>query len=312
MLTMFMFDKQVLALFWLVVYSSAWTSPKTTTISRVVLSSLQESLESATTDAEKHNGNMARSSLYLFSLQWTPDECISKPVRDLWKWKDATLGDGRDFFVPKPKTITALQNFCQTNANLEECSILSNCARLEILCRATHNPIEGLSSCFATQMKHTSAENNYNMSWQSVLTQKMDWPELVLNNGLATQSEQSRELERYWEQTEGMEAMLYHLSLVAAGIASRPRRPERETLFQPFSSRDAHILLQLKRTKEVAMGGTVNKILEYALRAGKAARNTDIVPELEQLRSYSKFSSEAPKALSQDIAQVSKSDEVNM
>ena len=116
--------------------------------------------------------------------------------------------------------------------------------------------------------------------------------------------DQSKELERYWTQFNGIESIVHHLSLVAAGIASRPNRPNRETIFQPFSSRDAHILLQLKRTKEVAKGSTINKILEFALRAGKAARNTDIVPEIEQLRSYSQYSSETPKSLSLEIAQV--------
>ena len=49
-------------------------------------------------------------------------------------------------------------------------------------------------------------------------------------------------------------------------MAGRPRRPERETIFRPFSSRDANSLLQLKCSKQVATGPLVNTVLKYALR----------------------------------------------
>ena len=275
---------------------------------------------------------------YLFSLQWTPDDCISKPVRDLWKWKDATLGDGRDFFVPKPKTITTLQNIFMNSDHhstlkIEECSIISNCARFEILCKCknheneddtsnNNNPIKELSKCFATQIilsQDSSSSGGIGgfSSWTSLFTQKMDVPNLVLfdyekeKDMLSTSKtiqtkieEHSQELEKYWTQISGIGDIVYYLSLVSAGIADRPNRPNRETLFQPFSSRDAHILLQLKRTKEVAYGPTINRILEYAIRAGKAVRNVDIVPEIKELQSYSQYSSEVPKSLSREVAQV--------
>jgi hypothetical protein len=85
-----------------------------------------------------------------------------------------------------------------------------------------------------------------------VLTQSMmDWPELVLdpNAPLGVEGEEARQIANHMTQIQGMEAVLYHLSLVAAGMADRPRRPDRDTIFRPFSSRDAHVLLQLKRTK---------------------------------------------------------------
>lgn len=109
----------------------------------------------------------------------------------------------------------------------------------------------------------------------------------------------SKELEKHWTALTNTRDILYHLCLVSAGMAGRPRRPDRTTIFRPFSSRDAHILLQLKRTKEVADGKQVDRVLEVALRAGKAARNVDKVPDLARLREYgtgdSKYASgEAP------------------
>jgi hypothetical protein len=86
-------------------------------------------------------------------------------------------------------------------------------------------------------------------------------------------------------------------------------------------------LLQLKRTKDAlalsasslslsssSSGKKHNKrlldqLLEYALRAGKAARNPQKVPILEVLRDYgtgdSKYSTQAPKELSKQVAKVS-------
>ncbi|KAL3938800.1 MAG: hypothetical protein SGBAC_006363 [Bacillariaceae sp.] len=75
---------------------------------------------------------------------------------------------------------------------------------------------------------------------------------------------------------------------MSAGASPRPRRPDRQVIFRPYSSRDAHILLQLKRTKDVvsSRSGLLNLLLELAIRAGKAARNEKIVPALKELKSY--------------------------
>lgn len=246
------------------------------------------------------NPEFSTSQIYLFSLQWTPDERISKPCRDLWKWKDATLGDGRDFFVPKPKTIKALQSHLQTHCRLRQISVLSNCARFEIICVCDKNPIQDICRVLFAQI-----QSNKPNAVMNVLTQSMDIPEWVLRSESLRVPEfstsESRELARHWEVKVGAENILQHLCLVAAGMASRPRRPERHTIFRPFSSRDAHIMLQLKRTKEIAEGNQIHQLLEYTLRAGKAARNTNIVPALNLLRDYgtgdSKYSSEPPRDL---------------
>eukprot|EP00592_Proboscia_alata_P013680 CAMPEP_0194391056 /NCGR_PEP_ID=MMETSP0174-20130528/113551_1 /TAXON_ID=216777 /ORGANISM="Proboscia alata, Strain PI-D3" /LENGTH=86 /DNA_ID=CAMNT_0039185031 /DNA_START=1 /DNA_END=258 /DNA_ORIENTATION=+ len=37
-----------------------------------------------------------------------PDQFSSIAIRELWKWKDVALGDGRDFFVPRPRAIATL------------------------------------------------------------------------------------------------------------------------------------------------------------------------------------------------------------
>jgi hypothetical protein len=157
-----------------------------------------------------------------------------------------------------------------------------------------------------------------------------DWPDRLLDPNapfveVEGTGDDARHTANHMTQIKGREAVLLHLSLVAAGMADRPRRPDRETIFRPFSSRDAHVLLQLKRTKDAlalssssaslsSSGKKHNKrlldqLLEYALRAGKAARNPQKVPLLEMMRDYgtgdSKYSTQAPKELSKQVAKVS-------
>ena len=255
----------------------------------------------------------AYDHIHLFSLKWTPDECISKPVRDVWRWKDASLGDGRDFFVPKPKTIRSLQDYIIKNSqSIDECVVLSNCARLEIICvtkEQNANPSLEIARCLAAQV--FSNQNGRPQLLQSMLVQHLDLPHIAIDTNAEITStclEDSMAIDRHWIHVRGCEEVCRHLCLVAAGIAPRPRRPDREVLFRPFSSRDSHILLQLKRTKEAATGTNTNILIVYAQRAGKAARSVEQVPEIEQLREYgsgdSKYSTDPPLQLSQLVAEV--------
>lgn len=116
-----------------------------------------------------------------------------------------------------------------------------------------------------------------------------------------------QELSCHWNCISGVEEVSHHLCLVAAGMALRPNRPDRPVPFQPFSSRDAHILLQLKRTPFEG-GNRIKLLLNAALSAGKAARDPQQVPALEQLRrdygetGNSKYSIAPPAAVTEAAA----------
>jgi hypothetical protein len=324
--------------------------------------------------------NCSNLQLYLLSLKYVPevvrDEATlyyhsSKPVRELWKWKDTILGDGRDFFVPKPRTLAALQNYildhCPSLAGqeLSECVILSNCARFEIIvvCQANNNQhtnvtsietgncakellrqeklAEEISRCLLVQMSYYSVKQQERGGWQGVflldaatMNMATDRPQDVLTMNAPgslyhewDNHATSSLLLSYWDVRVGAECILPHLCRVASGMASSPKRPDRTVLFRPFSSRDSHILLQLKRTRESCMerrnpmlvktGGNggpsfdrrsrqrrrLPMLLEYALRAGKDARNPRIVPELESLRAEYKSSSSSPVISTKDLEQ---------
>ena len=178
----------------------------------------------------------------------------TKQARQVWKWKDSVLGDGRDFFVPKPKTLTALNRYIVKNVEgVLECSAVSNCARFELLLlvddtnksesqRQEFTSIEQkVSQCLLAQVQsHATKQGIVNLLFNFDNPKDID-PKASSNTDLALE----------WMHLEGVECVTRHLAVVAAGMAERPNRPGRPVPFRPFSSRDAHILLQLKRTSEV-------------------------------------------------------------
>jgi hypothetical protein len=250
-------------------------------------------------------GSSGSNNVHLLSLEWTegPGVAFSKTVQDVWRWKDAVLGDGRDFFVPKPKTIGALQAHLLEQRDIDECVVLSNCARFELLLvTSTSDPTSGISSKLLSQV-------DSHLSQPFLLHVPFDFPGQIDPRAKKVKdATRVMELSSRWTRFTGTKAVAEHLSLVAAGMAPRPNRPGRAVHFAPFSSRDAHILLQLKRTLKCCDGTTSQTLLRYALQAGKAARDTNKVPELAELRQYgtgnSKYDTTPPKDISRRVAEV--------
>ncbi len=105
--------------------------------------------ESAAKTTTKRTKPTTTTTLHLISLpplivSDKPESCTPKIVRDLWKWKDIVLGDGRDYFIPKPRALKALSDVligsssCENEDihmvhTIQEAAILSNCARLDVL-----------------------------------------------------------------------------------------------------------------------------------------------------------------------------------
>lgn len=283
--------------------------------------------------------------IHLLSLQWPDDDndafvgasfSARSSVRDIWKWKDRVLGDGRDFFVPKPRILTALQEWIlqQTTPYVEECAVLSNCARFEVLLvlssndttthdyNLQHEVIPRISACFQAQVD-SNRRQSMKRVWLDPLS-AWDWPGMIdstisianhhCNNATASMLDgdvdDDADISHAWTCLHGVH-VVRHLSLVAAGMALRPSRPNRPVPFRPFSARDAHVMLQLKRTHEI-FGTTpcLGLLLETALRAGKAARTVACVPELERLLQYgtgnSKYEAEPPDALMLQVAEAAR------
>jgi len=59
------------------------------------------------------NKKSTKHTLHLISLPSKNDTYTlpgEKLVRECWKWKDTALGDGRDYFVPRPRALKAFQS----------------------------------------------------------------------------------------------------------------------------------------------------------------------------------------------------------
>ena len=274
-----------------------------------------------------------RTSIHLVSLP-PLTETSSKIVRDTWKWKDTVLGNGRDYFVPRPRALKALSDIIvgsnHGNYIVEECAILSNCARLDILIslntskktihiggtdtNTDENIMEEknvakkiISSCLNAQLASYQAQRR---SKSGALFEGvslfLDLPGMVDISAKVRDMDSLNSLESLLQSQNEIDAITRHFCLVAAGLAPRDSRPNRSVLFRPFSSRDAHIMLQLKRTVEVAsIYPQVKIILDSALHAGKGARDPGQCPALLKLKGYDgegKYSQAAPPKLAKEVA----------
>lgn len=295
-----------------------WKTPKRRII---ILRTQPKDDESHVVSSADTQDALVGKRLKLLSLQWTdPDQdpyYFSKTVTDVWRWKDSVLGDGRDFFVPKPQTLRALQSYIVKHSGVSECVLLSNCARFEIIMLASAELADPILMISSSLLNQVHSYQNRRFPWQTPL----DWPGVIDQEAVhltTTNSESlllsnesaNEDLSKHWTVLKGPRAIAEHLCLVAAGMAPRPRRPHREVRFRPFSSRDAHILLQLKRTLQLTHGGSLATLLRCAIQAGKAARNPEMVPILLELRNQygetgnSKFDVEPSADVMRRVAEV--------
>ena len=377
-------------------------------------------------------------TMHLISLPPTDNAYISPGeslIRECWRWKDATLGDGRDSFLPKPRALkefhslfvgmeiiitnneevsivrppsssmressnarktrlslhvddsivnnnndgdggsTTLNdnNGCvekgriqrsfineeQQGFVIEECVALSNCARLDVILvlkrekKLQHQQQQWLNEDMTDSSHAARYAVAYNLQQQVQsrrsnsssslldrigLTTLMDLPGAIrkknndnyyddetetfsTNENGQRRANEIRQLANRLSTMEGARSISTHLSLVASGLSPRPNRPDREVLFRPYSSRDAHILLQLKRTVELVSAlnmtttenggggggggrGRIKTLLDSALTAGKASRNERVVPEIRRLKEFGSNGT-PPSALARVVAEVS-------
>mmetsp|Transcript_14815 Transcript_14815/g.18064 ORF Transcript_14815/g.18064 Transcript_14815/m.18064 type:complete len:576 (+) Transcript_14815:46-1773(+) len=351
------------------------------------------------------------NSIHLLSLPSLSDDS-TKLIKDIWKWKDVVLGDGRDYFIPRPRALKAFSDilvgssFVQSTPTqyeyskdesiqssskalksmkltlthtIQECAVLSNCARMDVLiCLSTKcswndnddtmNTVPSSSS--SSEIKKLIQESSQILVTNCVLEQLtmyksrreergrtsatilegissfLDLPGMIVsssNNEIDNENDyKQKQTKQYrneivsqsvesstsspidkagtrdsplnnkrnknnhmmlFKEIHDLNHIIAHFCSVAAGIAPRDSRPNREVTFRPFSSRDAHIMLQLKRTNEVASSSQYTKmkmIFDTALNAGKTARDVTKVPILEQMKKYDcegKYSVKAPPEL---------------
>ena len=286
------------------------------------------------TNSLRQKRNLNRTVL-LVSLPPKTDDALPT-VRRAWQWKDSALGDGRDYFVPRPRALRALNKLMvgkkiQLNGEdyedksdddafmytIEECGVLSNCARLDVVLVVSGPSMNGgnavaagrraVAEALASQLVSYGAIHQRNAALDGLasfldLSGVVDeCPPSIEENAEA--SDFANELDGVLVTVEGGNAVCRHMCGVACGLAARPSRPGRDVPFRPWSSRDAHIMLQLKRTSEVANGSRVQLLFDASLTAGKAARDPDKVKEILPLKPYGtdgRYALSPPKHLTEN------------
>lgn len=337
---------------------------------------LRNDQNSDTTASGSGSPTTQHHALYLFSLpasnllETSTLTHTSLLVRRIWEWKDDILGDGRDFFVPRPKTLMALNSLLKRKLpNVEECVVLSNCARFDILLVvAVDNNTNNISTHKVSNDKENKndisaspdhCEEETRQSMSQILLQQLEYYKLQKkrgNNmlGLASLLDGGDQPTRLWldppppnnnavnnngaikidqldakllannlQVLEGPNTIARYLCRVATGLQPQGRRPDRKVVFRPFSSRDAHVMLQLKRTADITSPNNnspdnnnsgsqprLKALLDTALQSGKAARDPNIVPAILPLKRFgsdgrgSRYSlGEAPAELCEAAAQ---------
>ena len=286
--------------------------------------------------------NKHKRTIVLVSL---PPKTADAPaiVRRAWTWKDTALGDGRDYFVPRPRALKTLNKLlvgttirlgcghrderkdeergedgCDRKYTVEECGVLSNCARLDFVlvvvqaCPSMNSEDavaagrRAVAEALASQMISFGAIHQRNAAMDG-LASFLDLAGVVYEcppsiEESAEVSAFASELDVLLVTLEGVGSISRYLCEVACGIAARPSRPGREVPFRPWSSRDAHVMLQLKRTSDVAGGPRVKQLFDASLQAGKAARDPSRLPEIIPLKQYGtdgRYATSAPTHLTE-------------
>jgi hypothetical protein len=238
------------------------------------------------------------------------------------RWKDGALGSGHDYFVPRPRTLRALNAALSREIldalaadavqTLPEVSVLCNCARFDVMVvvpvpsctepvvrravartllrqvqrRSTHPEVPNWKS-FRLPRFRVSADDPTRVAVPTTTPYQDD----ILDEGLVDR------IAGTFRVRTGPEDVARYLCTVAAGIVGTQSHRRQKVgssggsddpavTFRPYSSRDAHILLQLKRTLDVTNGPVLSSLLRSALEAGKGSRNQQVVPAIRSLQQY--------------------------
>jgi len=227
-----------------------------------------------------------------------PSEIL--PILLVSRWKDSTLGSGADFFVPRVTDVRKLAMLLRKKLdglgsnNSPSVGVLANCARFDVIVAYPHDPpptvVEGVATVILSAAKQFDSKNR------------------ILFPGLSSTDDFETELSTLMNEiktVEGVEDVLRYLCLTAAGMNSPKNR-----VFNPYNSRDSHILLQLKRVIQASAASGdgsnyVHAMIKVALSAGKIARDDSLIPEIKKLKRYAgRFAESTDPAIESSVKAV--------
>jgi len=239
------------------------------------------------------------SEIHLISVDRPDWKTASDAHRRLWSWKLDVMG-----LAMTEKQYRA-HRFSEDVVELcpevvREALVISNCQRVLVVVAAD------LSADPSTLTHDIASMFEQRVSvWEKETNPTIIQP---FRAGGAKQ-EEPRSIKDVFSSLSGTQAVARYLFRVAAGIP-----PESNlTAFSPFSSRDTHVLNQLKHAFAAASSrdaeadtsaappckGLLGAVLRGSLEAGKLARDENAIPELRSLRPALKASREETARVAQ-------------
>ena len=182
-------------------------------------------------------------------------------------WRTSFLGHGTDALLPKLGELKSLN--CRmfevedVHSICSAVATLSNCARFEIFL-----------------MTRTSLTDSDLNKLKSGISSAL--------SALVDDDNADDDTIRFFQVTNTTESTLHSLTLTACGL-----HPDSKRLFDPFNSRDSHVLSQIKRSGSVAVGDEDEKgrnllieAFNTCRRGGKLARDPQRIPRLKLLKKF--------------------------
>lgn len=159
-----------------------------------------------------------RAEIDGISLVLGSEVSISVPRR-CWQWKEWLLGDGHDFFIPRPRATGRLAQWLQQELGVEEAALLANCKRFDVYV-APAVPKEHLATALCLQEAWWQQQG----LWADVrrLCMAFDDPDGV-GQGAVADVEEAMALSKCLELRRGEEAAIYACE-VAMALEQRTRR----------------------------------------------------------------------------------------
>jgi len=177
------------------------------------------------------------------------------PLPLLGRWKEENLGSGADYMKPRTKHVRPLCKIVNNNLspNPSSVAILANCARFDVFLTFeadifdVHNVRRSVAQTIFEEAKlwETSGSGGLN-----AVKKFFDVPQPLppsLTPSATDGGDITAAIIDHITTIDTPTAIVNYLALAAAGLNNPKNRP-----FAPFSSRDAHIMLQIKRMMEVS------------------------------------------------------------
>ena len=268
-----------------------------------------------------HGSSLAPSDTLVHGVCFLRPSSTSGASQRMWRWKESVLGDGQDFFVPKPLTTHRLASVIvregsERSCGIEEAVVLGNCARLMVLVTTIRPQCskEVANSVAVTLLGQVSSwQDRGGEGGNEAMLSAFDRPEVVslvapneASDGILQSAARRLMREERSMIWSGAQEVTRECCLVAVGLSSGGRGIRSQ--FDPFSSRDAHVQLQLKRSFEACRDrvplpvdreagllfchtsttppcrAKLGLVLRAALRTGKLARDPSSTTAINTLK----------------------------